>query len=516
MQMNEQIKQGNTIESNDGQQIMGFVASTDGAAVVVVSADGTLRELNPGDAIREGDVLQVTDGSHVTITFADGTTRQLDSGGTFVVAQDSFQQLALVDGVEEQNPEFEALLAALNEGQDITEGQEATAAGEAGAAGGSGDEIGQGLYFNLIGGEVTPTAGIDPDYVPPPLLDPTADTDVQEGVPTVSVSVEVEIEIQDPPDGGEPPTIPTDDYPILVSGNAASVLEGTSEGGKEVVFILQLDKPFNQDVTVTYELKPGTADNPADWYDGPLVNTVIIPAGETSFPVTVTIVEDHLDEGNETFDIMILSATNATVNPSSNTATVTIYDDDTTPVANDDENSVQEDVQTTTSGNLITAASPGDVADTDADGDVLVIDAVNGDAANIGNPITGNYGTLTLKADGSYTYELNNDNPLVQGLSEGESLSESFEYTVWDTYNDKQTADLTITIIGTDDQPILAEVDDGSVSEVRLSGDLTSSGLTGALVASDVDVETLTYGVQGGSADNSLAGYDTSVDGTYG
>lgn len=161
--MNEQIKQGNTIESNDGQQIMGFVASTDGATVVVVSADGTLRELNPGDAIREGDVLQVTDGSHVTMTFANGTTRQLDSGGTFVVAQDSFQQLALVDGVEEQNPEFEALLAALNEGQDITEGQEATAAGEAGAAGGSGDEIGQGLYFNLIGGEVTPTAGIDPD-----------------------------------------------------------------------------------------------------------------------------------------------------------------------------------------------------------------------------------------------------------------------------------------------------------------------------------------------------------------
>jgi len=255
--MNEQIKQENTNDSSDGQQIMGFVASTSGATVVVVSADGTLRELNPGDAIHEGDILQVTDGSHVTITFADGSTRYLDSGDTFAVAQNSFQQLALADGGDEQNPEFEALLAALNEGQDITEGQEATAAGEAGAAGGSGDEIGQGLYFNLIGGEITPTAGIDPDYQPPGLPDPTADTDLA---------------LFSPDQGGD-------------SDSPAGDLSPTVE-----VTIDSFDVANNGDVTASGTLT-ATGGN------GPLATTLVVKIDGEEYNATVTGTGWSLDAG---------------------------------------------------------------------------------------------------------------------------------------------------------------------------------------------------------------------------
>ena len=46
-----------------------------------------------------------------------------------------------------------------------------------------------------------------------------------------------------------------------------------------------------------------------------------------------------------------------------------------------------------------------------------------------------------------------------------------------------------------------AAVTDGAVSEVRLSSTTTDEALTGTLEASDVDVETLTYGIDGGVAD---------------
>jgi hypothetical protein len=202
-------------------------------------------------------------------------------------------------------------LAALSAGEDISEDQEATAAGESGPGGG---ELAGGLVFSLTGAEVTPTAGIDPNYIPPPLPDPTADADLAQPDPVVSVSVTVEIDVEGPPPGGEPPTEPNPDFPVIVSGNAASVLEGTNgEEGREVTFLISLDKPFDLDVDVTYELRPISADNPEDWFNGDLIQTVTIPAGETTFPVTVTIVQDHLDEGNEVFDIIILEATNATI-----------------------------------------------------------------------------------------------------------------------------------------------------------------------------------------------------------
>lgn len=63
----------------------------------------------------------------------------------------------------------------------------------------------------------------------------------------------------------------------------------------------------------------------------------------------------------------------------------------------------------------------------------------------------GQYGTLTIAADGSYTYTLNNTSPTVQHLTTGETLSETFSYTLTDGDGDTATAALTVTISGSDD-----------------------------------------------------------------
>ena len=128
--MDVKVKDENAVELTDGAKAIGFVRSTEGATVVVISADGSIRELNPGDPIFEGDILQVTDGSSIALAFADGSVRQLSSGEAFQLSQGNFDQLTLLEGFDEtENPEFQDLLAALSAGEDISEDQEATAAG---------------------------------------------------------------------------------------------------------------------------------------------------------------------------------------------------------------------------------------------------------------------------------------------------------------------------------------------------------------------------------------------------
>lgn len=61
------------------------------------------------------------------------------------------------------------------------------------------------------------------------------------------------------------------------------------------------------------------------------------------------------------------------------------------------------------------------------------------------------YGTITKNPDGSYTYELNNDDPQVQQLGEGDTLTETFTYTYTDVDGDTATGNVTITIRGSGD-----------------------------------------------------------------
>ncbi len=143
------------------------------------------------------------------------------------------------------------------------------------------------------------------------------------------------------------------------------------------------------------------------------------------------------------------------------TAAITIAAVNDTPVAVDDTAAIAEDA----APNTVT----GDVLanDSDVDGDPLTL-TTRGDAVL-------SYGALTLNADGSYSYALDNSNADVDALNDGETLTDSFVYTVTDG-TDEASATLAITINGVTDvipnQPPVA-VDDAFSTDVDvvLNGD---------------------------------------------
>ncbi|PKM00098.1 MAG: adhesin, partial [Gammaproteobacteria bacterium HGW-Gammaproteobacteria-9] len=82
---------------------------------------------------------------------------------------------------------------------------------------------------------------------------------------------------------------------------------------------------------------------------------------------------------------------------------------------------------------------------------------VSATVSSTGNQ-TGSYGQLTLNADGSFSYVLNTGLAVVQGLDDGEQLSETFSYTMQDADGDPSTAQLTIIITGSNDEPSLSVI----------------------------------------------------------
>ena len=97
-----------------------------------------------------------------------------------------------------------------------------------------------------------------------------------------------------------------------------------------------------------------------------------------------------------------------------------------------------------------------------------------------GTTINGAYGTLVIKADGSYTYTLNNAPPAVNQLNDGQTLTETFNYTAKDGDGSAASSTLVITINGyTDALPkvttsVAGLGDDLSLQEGSVSARKTS------------------------------------------
>ncbi|NBW96213.1 MAG: hypothetical protein EBR28_05685, partial [Planctomycetia bacterium] len=162
------------------------------------------------------------------------------------------------------------------------------------------------------------------------------------------------------------------------------------------------------------------------------------------------------------------------------------------------------------------------------DGSPLSVTAVAGPGGvgAVGSPLTGTYGTLTLRADGSYAYVVNDADPMVQALTAGTTLVETFSCVVASA-TDTATATLRITIYGANDAPTLGQIRGGwygvedtereiTFSELLAAGDEADvDGTVVAFVATSVLSGSLRIGADAGAALPWNADTNAVIDATH-
>lgn len=143
-------------------------------------------------------------------------------------------------------------------------------------------------------------------------------------------------------------------------------------------------------------------------------------------------------------------------------------------------------------------------------------------SGNVGAAVSGTYGRLTINANGSYSYTLDNADADTQALSQGMVVQEVYTYTITDGFGATSTATVTITITGTNDRPVVTGVDfSGAVAEAPESAGseegpslpVPPSTASGLLAASDVDAGAiLTWA---GSATGSYGDFVITTGGSW-
>ncbi|GAL11176.1 probable RTX [Vibrio astriarenae] len=146
---------------------------------------------------------------------------------------------------------------------------------------------------------------------------------------------------------------------------------------------------------------------------------------------------------------------------------------DTAVIAGTDSGSVTEESQLQASGTL------------------SVTDVDTGEAHFSNTDVVGTLGTLHLKNNGAWTYDLDNANPKVQALAQGGAAT--------DTINvmsaDGTPHQVTITVNGTNDRPVVSGTSSGAVVEQGLKT-IGTPDANGILTATDIDTsDTITWAV---------------------
>ncbi|MEZ5922755.1 MAG: DUF5801 repeats-in-toxin domain-containing protein [Hyphomicrobiaceae bacterium] len=240
----------------------------------------------------------------------------------------------------------------------------------------------------------------------------------------------------------------TDDDPD--SANATGFLAGSGGDGPLTWTIISFTSPIGFGVTV---VNPGLLEIVQGVT---LVMSITLDNATGAYTVTQHAPIDHaalLDENNTNFTLGY-RVTDADGDIASGSIQINVDDD--TPVVANDTDSIASGAYGPATGNVLTGIdiAGGDANATDGAADSLGADGGSvtaiigfGGPGTIGGTTTGQYGILTLNADGSYSYTRN------PGTSGG--VTDTFTYTVTDGDGDTATATLAIDI--GDAIPVTAE-----------------------------------------------------------
>ena len=215
-------------------------------------------------------------------------------------------------------------------------------------------------------------------------------------------------------------------------------------------------------------VNPGTSYNSSGTSITGTYGTLIIGADGSYKYTADQSAADALDAGDQVTDVFTYTVYDgADEDTATLTITVTGINDD--PMAQNDEGFIDEgqtltvsdgddknasgaiDADDEHSGDVIhTSSSTHLDSDADASASLFVSVIRTGSTENsgtigvLGSPLSGTYGSLTMNANGSYTYVANNN---ISGLYSGSSVNDVFNYTVSDNTGEDHAL-LTITILG--------------------------------------------------------------------
>ena len=164
----------------------------------------------------------------------------------------------------------------------------------------------------------------------------------------------------------------------------------------------------------------------------------------------------------------------------------TVTDGNATDIA-----TVTIDVTAVNDPAVITGDTTGEIAEDQAPnavtGDLLSTDVDNNDdvwnVVPANTPSIGGFGTVAIAADGSWTYTLNNGDSMVDGLNDGETLTDTFTATT----EDGTTQTVTVTINGANDAAMISGDTTDMVDE-NVPSDMASGNLNSTDVDDDDDV----------------------------
>jgi len=308
--------------------------------------------------------------------------------------------------------------------------------------------------------------------------------------------------------------------------------------GATASYTVSVDKAPVEDMTVTVTYTYQTADSD-DIKEG--VTTVTIPAGQTSAPISVDALDDAFAEGDELYSVVISNPSNGgyeVVEIDNDTVQTTIHDDDNSPEAIGDVNYVvetgsenigyesEDSEDTINNRNDGILAAVGNVIANDLGSNSLFITQVvfgntitvlptDGSDVTIDTPL----GELVINNTGEYTYNL--DDNAIDSWDETMSQDEVFTYTLSDGVNADDTAELSITIEGRDDAPVIesittSEVTDNNTAVVSGTLDIDGDGQTDTLNAFELVREDggLLFSEDNGNLkiDMGEGGRDMSID----
>ncbi|MFV0322735.1 MAG: VCBS domain-containing protein, partial [Alphaproteobacteria bacterium] len=139
----------------------------------------------------------------------------------------------------------------------------------------------------------------------------------------------------------------------------------------------------------------------------------------------------------------------------------------------------------------ITAGDPDDGVESTVTGTLIANDVDLPDDAELTFDVEGaEYGSLVVNDDGTYTYTLDETNADIVALKEGETIYETVIVTVTDDQGASTSKPILITITGRNDAPIVSATTNNVYEE-------TAPEVSGLVLASDEDGDSLTYSLQG-------------------